>query len=58
MITVSWHLLLFVVVEIALMVVGLLSASKERGMMAGIGCLPYLLVAVGLLLFYGGVFLW
>lgn len=58
MITVSWHLLLFIVVEIALVVVGLLSSSKERGMMAGIGCLPYILVAVALFLIYGGVFLW
>lgn len=57
MITIPCHQLLFIFIEIGLFGVWLLSASEERGKMAGIGCLIYILVAVALFLIYGGVYL-
>ena len=58
MISISWHLLLFIVLILALLVRGLFVASEERGLLAGIGCLPHLLLAFILFLIYGGIFWW
>ena len=59
MISISWHFIIFFFIELVIIVKMLIEArSEDYGFLSGIGCLPYLFIAIVLFLLYGGIFLW
>lgn len=59
MISISWHFIVFCFIEFVIIVKMSIEASNDNGgFLSGLGCIPYLLIAIILFLLYGGIFLW
>ena len=59
MISISWHFIVFFFIELVIIVKMFIEASNDNGaFLSGLGCIPYLLIAIILFLLYGGIFLW
>lgn len=59
MITLTWHFIVFLCIEVVLVFNAMLAAhTSGEGFLSGIAALPWLVLAFALFLLYGGVFLW